>query len=82
MNIIPRTPNDQKCARPGCHHPFAAHELDEDCGCQLRCAACGCSDFSYPEDFPSTSQGIDSARKKIDDAATETPKVQADSPRG
>ncbi|KKK55321.1 hypothetical protein LCGC14_3075730, partial [marine sediment metagenome] len=31
--MLPDTPTDQKCARPGCHHPFAAHELDEDCEC-------------------------------------------------
>lgn len=80
MDAIPRTPNDQKCARPSCHHPFAAHEIDERCGCQLRCLACGCSEFAYPEDFPSTSQGINSARKKIDHAASEAPKEQAQTP--
>ena len=82
MDCIPRTPDDQKCARPSCHHPFAAHDLlvdtdDENCGCQLRCAACGCSDFAYPEDFPSTPQGINSTREKIDHATSETPKTRA-----
>lgn len=76
MGFLPRTPNDQKCARPGCHHPFIAHEIEEHCGCQLKCLACGCSDFAYEEDFPSTPQGINSAWKKIEHDESETPKAQ------
>ena len=74
MDAIPRTPNDQKCARASCHHPFAAHDIQDGCGCQLGCLACGCSDFAYPEDVPSSTQGINSTRKKIDHEDAQTQK--------
>lgn len=84
MDRIPRTPDNQECARQSCHHPFAAHELDEDDGSELRCAACGCSKFAYLEDFPedivSTPQEINYARKKNDHAERETPPAQARAP--
>jgi hypothetical protein len=85
MNIVSRTPPQQKCGWPGCHHPFAAHEAENGSGSQLKCLACGCSDFVYDPDniqtsFVSSPQEIKPARKKIEHVERKTPPAQARAP--